>query len=85
MKFKDLVGHRIILDRGSPYSSCKEYVEVIIVELSPSGKRVKLKFPSGHEEWEEIHENGYRYEKLGEDQIIEDLGKGKKGKKGKIK
>jgi hypothetical protein len=55
MKIKDLVpyvGRRVLL-RGE-FPNADEIREVTIVELSPSGKLVKLRSSSGSEQWEDI-------------------------------
>jgi hypothetical protein len=82
LKFKDLVGHRIILNRGA--CGHKDYVEVIVLEMSPSGKRVKFKYPSDHESWEEIYEDEY-FNSTSNKQILEDLGLVKISKRNKNK
>lgn len=72
-KFKDLLGHRIIYD--SSKSSYLSYTELKILELSPSGKRVKVSYASGSEIWEDIKTDNNYYGGLMEKRIIEDLGK----------
>ena len=49
---KEALGKRCLVRKG--YSS--HYDEVRLVEISPSGKMVKLKWPFGAEMWEEQDE-----------------------------
>lgn len=53
------VGQRWITTDGYTSSSRDE---VVVVEVSPSGKNVKLKFTSGYEGWEE--NDGWSHRKL---------------------
>jgi hypothetical protein len=41
----------VVEDRPLGYS-----IEVFVLEISPSGKRVKFRFPSGSETWEAVEE-----------------------------
>ena len=69
-KFKDLVGHKLIYNKYRV--GVNRYIEVIVVEMSPSGKRVKLKYPSDADIWEEMDSDGYYG--VNDNDIVEDLG-----------
>ena len=71
MNIKDYIGHRIIINRGA--CGHISLVEVDVVEISPSGKRVKFKHSGGNECWEEIYDTDY-FGSFSNKQIIEDLG-----------
>jgi hypothetical protein len=68
MKFADLVGHRIIY--CAPYIT-DAAVELFVIELSPSGKHVKVRYPIGLEQWKIIGTKNFQ---LSEEDIVEDLG-----------
>lgn len=52
--FEDVVGKRVLVRVGfGRYTG--EVNEVVVVEVSPSGKYVKLRFPSGYEAWKEVN------------------------------
>lgn len=50
VNWANFIGMRCIVVRDSWISS---EIEVSVLEVSPSGKRVKFKFPSGAENWED--------------------------------
>jgi len=72
MKFKELVGHKIIYDEGK--HGFKTYTELYILELSPSSKRAKIRYPSGSEIWQELGVVRSFYGGVEDSKIVEDLG-----------
>jgi hypothetical protein len=76
MKFTELVGHSIIYDTG--YYGYKKYMEIKVLKLSPSGKRVLIKYPSDYKEWEDINVDWIQYGGVQDSRIVEDLGEYKK-------
>ena len=53
VNWKSLVGSRVLVKPTCGYKSYQSKVtEVYVVEVSPSGKRVRLRYPSGAERWE---------------------------------
>jgi hypothetical protein len=73
MRFKDLVGHKVIYETGDNGYSI--LIELEVVELSPSGERIKIKYPSGHEAWEKLNVEYIGYGGVQDSRIVEDLGK----------
>lgn len=59
--WKTLVNHRCIVVEDK---YCGGSYEILVLEVSPSTKYVKFRYPSGHESWESY----------GEYLLVEDLG-----------
>ncbi len=47
--WKELIGKRVLV--GKTWGN--ELIEVSVIEVSPSGERVKLRYASGYESWEQ--------------------------------